>query len=487
MRRILIVLLILVNLTACSNEQAVSVSDSSEETSSQTVSEETSGVEINSQTDKEASEVAEESNEENTNSNDFYGDLSIDGKNLVDSDGNIVQLKGISTHGINWFPDYVNSDMFVQIKEETNSNLIRLAMYTEDYDGYVVSDESVRSKLETLIDQGVNYAVENDMYVIIDWHILNDNNPLTNVDAAIEFFGKMSKKYGNIDNVIFEICNEPNGETTWDDITEYANQVIPVIRENSDNIIVVGTPNWSQDVDIAAASPLDYENIMYTLHFYSATHKQELRDKLQIAIDSDLPVFVTEFGVSDSTGNGDIDLDEADTWLDMLDENNISYSMWNLSNKDESSSMIKSDVTKTSDLSYDDLTDAGKWYIDRLTGSTSDKNTTSNEEEKTEQATTGEVSATSSIVDQWEGGFKFDSSITNETSNTVKNWTIKITFESDITVSDNWNCEAQVDGNTLTLTPVDYNSEITSGNSQGDIGYIIDAQTEPIVSSVEVL
>lgn len=486
MRRMLIVLLLLVNLTACSNEQAVSVSDSSEEISSQTVSEETSDVEINSQiVSEETSDVVKENDGKKSSNNDFYGDLSVKGKNLVDSEGNTVQLKGISTHGINWFPEYINSDMFVQIKEETKSNLIRLAMYTEDYDGYVVSDESVRSKLETLIDQGVNYAIENDMYVIIDWHILNDSNPLTNVDAAIEFFGKMSEKYGDIDNVIFEICNEPNGDTTWDDITEYANQVIPVIRENSDNIIVVGTPNWSQDVDIAAASPLDYENIMYTLHFYSATHKQELRDKLQTATDSDLPVFVTEFGVSDSTGNGEIDLDEADVWLDMLDENNISYSMWNLSNKDESSSMIKSDVTKTSDLSYDDLTDAGKWYIDRLTGSSSNQNETSNKEEVV--VASGEVSATSSIVEQWEGGYKFDTTLTNDSSDIVKDWTIKITFESDINVSDNWNCEAQVDGNTLTLTPVDYNSEITSGSSQGDIGYIIDAQTEPIISSIEVL
>ncbi|MBQ2053985.1 MAG: glycoside hydrolase family 5 protein, partial [Eubacterium sp.] len=199
-----------------------------------------------------------------------HGKLSIDGTDVVDKNGKKYQLKGVSTHGLAWFPEYVNKDAFQTLRDDWGANLIRLAMYTGESGGYCQDGD--KSKLKSLVDDGVEYATELGMYVIIDWHILSDNNPSINQDEAIAFFDEMSAKYVDYDNVLYEICNEPNGSTSWSDIKEYAEAVIPVIRANDkDAIIIVGTPTWSQDVEIAADDPITgQENIAYTTHFYAA-------------------------------------------------------------------------------------------------------------------------------------------------------------------------------------------------------------------------
>lgn len=129
------------------------------------------------------------------------------------------------------------------------------------------------------------------------------------------------------------------------------------------NIILVGTPTWSQDVDIVADNPITgYSNIMYTFHFYAATHKDYYRTKVQNAINKGLPVCVSEFGISESSGNGSIDKKEANTWIQFLKKNKISYVCWDLSNKNESCSLLKSSSTRTGNFKTSDLSAAGKWY-----------------------------------------------------------------------------------------------------------------------------
>ena len=297
----------------------------------------------------------------------YYGKLKVTGRNLTDMSGNVVQLRGMSTHGLAWFPDYVNKDMFAQLKN-WGANLIRLAMYTAEYGGYCSGGN--KTNLKDLIDKGVKYATELDMYVIIDWHILSDSNPNTNKAEALLFFDEMSKKYAANEHVIYEICNEPNGGTSWADIKKYANEVIPVIRKNSpDAIIIVGTPTWSQEVDKAAADPVTgYDNIMYALHFYAATHRDDLRRKCENAVKAGLPIFVTEFGICDASGNGSIDVASANTWIALLDKYAISYANWSLCNKAESASFISSSCNKKSGLTYSDLSQSGKWVVDTLYG-----------------------------------------------------------------------------------------------------------------------
>ncbi len=295
------------------------------------------------------------------------GPLHVEGAKLCGSDGSPVQLKGISTHGLAWFPDYVNEECFSQLKTQWNVNVIRLALYTAEYNGYCSGGD--REQLKTLVHNGVRYATSQDMYVIIDWHILSDSNPNQHIADASAFFDEMSRTYAGHNNVLYEICNEPNGGTSWDDIKTYAGTIIDIIRKNDkDGVIIVGTPNWSQYVDEAARDPITgFDNIMYSLHFYAATHKEDLRSRMMSAIQAGLPVFVTEYGICDASGNGRIDAAQARQWIDLMDQNHISYVAWNLSNKNETSAILNSSCAKTSGFTESDLSESGRWLYHMLT------------------------------------------------------------------------------------------------------------------------
>ncbi len=317
---------------------------------------------------------SEDKKEENTPVS-IHGKLSVEGTDIVDKNGNKFQLRGISTHGLQWFPQYVNQDAFYYMRDKWGINTVRLAMYSNPNDGY-------KKEIHELVKNGVEYAKNAGIYVIIDWHILNDGNPNTNKQSAIEFFKEMTDLYKDYDNVIYEICNEPNGDVQWErDIKPYAEEVIREIRNvDDDAIIVVGTPTWSQDVDIVAQNPITgYENIMYTLHFYAATHKEGLRQKAQTALDKGLPLFVTEFGICDASGNGNLDIEEANTWIEFLNQNNISWMCWNLSNKDESSAILKN-TDKTTDWEDGDLSESGKWLVEALNNSKQDESDVSQDD-----------------------------------------------------------------------------------------------------------
>ena len=295
------------------------------------------------------------------------GALHVEGTKLCDSKGNTVQLRGVSTHGLSWYPKYVNDKCFKELHDKWGANVVRLSMYTEEYNGYCTGDAANRKSLKALVKKGVKLAEKHDMYVIIDWHILSDGNPMSHKKAAKSFFKEMSETFSDYDNVIYEICNEPNGGTTWKTIKSYANEVIPVIRNNDeDAVIIVGTPTWSQELDKAVASPIQEDNVMYALHFYSNTHQDSLRKTTEDAIKEGLPVFVTEFGICDASGYGSVNKTQANKWIKLLDKYKVSYVAWNLSNKDETAALIKSSCTKTSGFKRSDLSTSGKWYYDLL-------------------------------------------------------------------------------------------------------------------------
>ena len=296
-----------------------------------------------------------------------HGALHVENGKLTDADGNTVQLYGMSTHGIAWFPQYINYDSFRTLRDDWNTNCIRLAMYTAEYGGYCAGGD--KEQLKQLVKDGVSYATELGMYVIVDWHILSDCDPNQNKDEAIAFFREMAEVFADNDNVLYEICNEPNGGTSWDSIKSYAEEVIPVIRaQKPDAVILVGTPTWSQEIDKAAASPLDDSNVMYTLHFYAGTHKDDLRNRLETYVQNGLPVFVSEFGMCDASGNGANDFDSTTKWLDLLNKYQISFCCWNLANKDESSSVFKASSTALSDWTDDDFNESGRWIRDYFRG-----------------------------------------------------------------------------------------------------------------------
>ncbi len=300
-----------------------------------------------------------------------HGKLSVSGTHLVDENGAPCQLRGLSSHNLSNFPEYLSPATVRFLATEWKLDILRLAMYSADADnchGYCTGDDAHKAMLEELIDNCIQEACELGIYILLDWHILFDCDPNMHREEAIAFFAKMSARYQDYPNVIYEICNEPNGDVAWPAIKSYALDVIPAIRANApDAVIIVGTPTWSQDVDIAANDRITgYTNLMYALHFYADTHRQGLRDKLITASDAGLAIFVTEFGICNASGDGDINHEETNLWLQLMNERRISYVLWNLSNKAETSSILDSHCTKTSDFTDADLSPCGKWFVQMM-------------------------------------------------------------------------------------------------------------------------
>ena len=443
-----------------------------------------------------------------------HGRLSVVGTQLTDENGDPYQLVGVSSAGLAWYPEYVNEDAFRSLRDDWNANAIRLAMYTAENGGYCVGDDAHRQKMYDLVCKGIDAATDLGMYVIADWHILSDNDPTTYRSMAEDFFKKLSKKYKDNDNVIYELCNEPNGGTDWATIKAYAEDIIPIIRANDpDAIIIVGTPTWSQDVDKAAADPItDYDNIMYVLHFYADTHSF-LRDRLKQAIKAGLPVFVSEYGICDASGNGRNNISEGNKWVDTMDEYGVSYMIWNLSNKNEAAALISSSCSKTSGWSYSDLSESGKWAYDMMnarrgvvhtadsndyaqsseassSGSNSSGGSVVNEGASQSISGGGELSAAVSASNSWTGEngnyVQYGVNISNGTGSQIDSWTVKITFSTNIQLDQAWCCKTSVSGNTLTVTPESYNGSLASGASTGDVGLIVYASGSYTITSVEV-
>ena len=303
---------------------------------------------------KEKKMNKQEEKVEKNNYVSYNGNLKLDGNNIVNQYNEKITLKGISSHGLQWF-NYLVTDENIKELKSWNTNIFRLAMYTKE--GGYIDNKDIYNDLINDID----LVIDNDMYVIVDWHILSDNNPNNYKQEAIEFFDKVSSKYKDTPNIIYEICNEPNNGTSWNDIKSYAEDVVKTIRKNSNNIIIVGTPTWSQDVDSVISNKIDDNNTMYALHFYSGTHKDYLREKAKNALNNNVPIFVSEFGVSDASGNGGVYLDEANKWMDFIKENNLSFINWSLSDKDESSALLKPNNKVITD---DALSESGKYIKD---------------------------------------------------------------------------------------------------------------------------
>ncbi len=297
------------------------------------------------------------------------GALRVEGTQLVSQDGKPVRLLGVSTHGLQWYPQYVSGETFRELRDHWNINVIRLALYTEE-SGWCASGAAEKDRLREILHRGIRLAAENDLYVILDWHILSDGDPNQHLAEARAFFQEFSQEYKDSAHILYEICNEPNGGVSWARIRQYAEEVIPVIRGNDpDAVILVGTPTWSQDIDQALADPIaEYGNLMYTFHFYAATHRQDLRSRLEKAVDQGLPVFVSECGLCSADGNGSIDRESAAAWLELLDQKGISCVFWNLSNKNEASALLSPSCSGLSGFSAEDLSESGKLVHDYLNG-----------------------------------------------------------------------------------------------------------------------
>ena len=291
-----------------------------------------------------------------------HGALHVDGLQVKDKYDQPFTLRGASTHGMHWGDGetFLNKTAFQNLRDEWGVNMVRLVSYVTQ-GGYT---QGSKDKLDKHIQDGVSDLTDLGMYAIIDWHV-HAENPNDKKSEAIQFFDTYSKMYKDQSNIIYEICNEPTG-TPWNQLRPYAVDVVNTIRANDpDAIIVVGTNTWSQNVDEVATNggKLNDSNVMYTIHFYSGSHGESLREKVRTALKAGTPVFCTEFGVCDASGNGGFDLEEADRWIDFFEENGISYCCWSFSKKNESASMLSPECNKVNGFTNADLGATGAWLI----------------------------------------------------------------------------------------------------------------------------
>lgn len=293
-----------------------------------------------------------------------HGRLAVSGNKVVDATGKPFAVHGMSLFWSQWGSKFWNTSVIKTLKNDWSSTVVRAAMAVEE-GGYLTNPAAEKARVKAVVDA----AIAEGIYVIIDWH---DHNAHQHVEPSKAFFKEMAETYGGTPNVMFEIFNEPTADIQWPTVKAYAEQIIPVIRgAGSTNLILVGSPHWDQDVDVAAASPLADSNVAYTYHFYAATHKQAIRDKGKSALDKGVALFATEWGTTEASGSGSVDLGETDTWLKFLEDNQISWCNWTVfdgdGDPDTTSNALRKGASETGPWSDDVLTRSGKYAKDRLT------------------------------------------------------------------------------------------------------------------------
>ncbi|WP_408639015.1 glycoside hydrolase family 5 protein [Nocardiopsis suaedae] len=299
---------------------------------------------------------------------DDYGALSVCGTTLCGEDGRPVQLKGMSSHGLQWFEHCMTGGSIDALAQDWGADVVRLSMYVQE-GGYETDPEGFTELVSSLIDE----VTARGVYVVVDWHTLNPGDPNANTPAAKEFFAEIGSRHGGNGNVLYEIANEPHG-VSWASIKSYAEEVIPVIREHDpDSVVLVGTRGWSSlgvsegsDEQEVVDDPVDAEQIMYTFHFYAASHHDAYLSALDRA-SQQIPMFVTEFGTQEYTGDGPNDFESAQRYIDLMEERGISWTNWNYSDDHRSGAVFEEGTCDAGGpWSGDSLKPAGQWIKERI-------------------------------------------------------------------------------------------------------------------------
>jgi len=284
------------------------------------------------------------------------GALSVKDGQVVNQYGMPPELRGLSFSWSIWQGrKYYNTDVVDWITKDFKVSFIRAAMAVQPEHGYLEEPDSQKQ----LIVSVVNEAIKKGIYVLIDWH---DHNGYLHIPQSKAFFAEMAQKYKGVPNVIYEVWNEPE-RVSWDTVKNYAVQVIAEIRKyDPDNLIVVGSPHWDQDVDVAAANPITgFKNIAYSFHFYASdpNHQDQLRAKGDKAIQMGLPLLITEWGVGEASGNGVFDIAENETWIKWMGTHKLSWVNWNITDKDETTALLKPGAPLNGGWTEDELTPDG--------------------------------------------------------------------------------------------------------------------------------
>ena len=288
-----------------------------------------------------------------------HGALSISHGKIVGARGQPVTLRGMSLFWSQWAPQYYSAETVEWLARDWKVDVVRAAIAAEGSDSALQHFDRELAKASTVIDA----AVANGLYVVVDWHAHR-----AHPDEAERFLTAIARKYGHLPNLIYEDWNEPLREgVDWSrDVKPYHERVIAAIRAiDPDNLVIAGSPSWSQDVDIAAADPLAFDNVAYTLHYYAGTHREELRDKGDAALDMGAALLITEFGTVEATGDGPIDYAESAKWWDWAEAHDIGWMAWSIGDRDETSAALKPG-TPPSGWGEDDLTESGRLLREKL-------------------------------------------------------------------------------------------------------------------------
>ncbi len=280
-----------------------------------------------------------------------HGHLHVEGTYLKDAQGNNVVLHGMSFGWHNWWPRFYNAGAVQWLYKDWHCSVVRAAMGVEPKGAYIDRPAWSVKKIKAVVDA----AIQEGIYVIIDWHSHN-----IRLNEAKEFFTQLAATYNAYPNIIYEIFNEPEYQS-WNEVKVYSKEIISAIRKHdSNNIILVGSPHWDQDINLVADDPLkDVTNIMYTMHFYAATHKQELRDKCDYAIKKGIPIFISESAGMEATGDGPIHFEEWNKWISWAEKNKISWVTWSVADKNETCSVLLPTANSSGNWQTKDLKESG--------------------------------------------------------------------------------------------------------------------------------
>ena len=285
-----------------------------------------------------------------------HGLLRAEGNRIVGAHGKPVALAGVSLGWSQWqAAPFYNARAVEWLRDDWHATIVRAALGIHKM-GYLSHPEENLARVTTVVDA----AIASGLYVLIDWH---DHHAHEHPELAVKFFEDMARRYGHVPNVLYEIYNEPLKDASWSrDVKPYAERVIAAIRAiDPDNLIIVGSPRWSQDVDLAAADPLNDVNVAYSLHFYAGTHKQWLRDKALVALNRGVALFVTEWGTCNADGDGPVDEAETRAWFAFMREHHLSHCNWGLFDKAETSAIVRPGAAPAGGWTDADLTPSGRF------------------------------------------------------------------------------------------------------------------------------
>jgi endoglucanase len=294
---------------------------------------------------------------------DLHGPLRSEGNQMVGKDGQPPQLRGISLSWSAWQgKKYYNPEVVGWLVRDFKISLLRASMAVEPKGGYLTNPAEQTALMFAVIDK----AISEGIYVLIDWH---DHNAELHLDASKAFFAMMSQKYAGVPNVIYEIFNEP-AKQSWDVVKQYSVEVIRTIRKyDPANMIVVGSPRWDQDVDVAASDPITgFDNLVYSFHFYASdpNHQEKLREKAELAMKRGIPLFVTEWGVGESNGNGEFNIEKTERWMDWMEKNRLSWVLWNVTDKNETTALMLPGAPVNGGWNAGQLTANGRYIREKL-------------------------------------------------------------------------------------------------------------------------